>query len=125
MGQVATIQVLFFAMTVINNQLVLVGGWELGHARKMLGVWRAEGTEWTHPYMPTARSSSSAVVHHEWLVVAGGWREERRLSSVEVMNTDTNPMVCWTSNSNTMDGYEDGYRWGHMLFHGWSLCHYQ
>ena len=39
--------------------------------------------------MPTARSSSSAVVHHEWLVVAGGWREERRLSSVEVLNTDT------------------------------------
>ena len=83
--------ILYFAMTVINNKLVLVGGWELGHSRKMLGVWRAESTEWTHPYpdMPTARSSSSAVVHHEWLVVAGGWGGERKVSSVEVMNTDT------------------------------------
>ena len=38
----------------------------------------------------TGRSSSSAVVYHEWLVVAGGWRGERRVSSVDVMNTDTN-----------------------------------
>ena len=81
-----------FAMTVINNQLVLVGGEEHGGCSKVLqlGVWRAESKEWTHPYpdMPTARSDCSAVVYNEWLAVAGGWGGER-LSSVEVMNTDS------------------------------------
>ena len=78
-----------FATTVINNQLVLVGGWEHGGHSKVLGMWRAESKEWTHPYpdMPTARSSCSAVVYNEWLAVAGTGRE--RLSSVEVMNTDS------------------------------------
>ena len=80
----------YFAMTVINNQLVLVGGWEHGVRSKVLGVWRAESKEWTHPYpdMPTARSHCSAVVYNEWLAVAGGWYGGR-LSSVEVMNTDS------------------------------------
>ena len=42
-----------FAMTVINNQLVLVGGREHDNSSnklKVLGVWRAESNEWTHPY---------------------------------------------------------------------------
>ena len=80
-----------FAMTVINNQLVLVGGWEHGVQSKVLGVWRAESKEWTHPYpdMPTARSHCSAVVYNEWLVVAGGKGYGRvMLSCFEVMNTD-------------------------------------
>ena len=84
-----------FAMTVINNQLVLVGGQGQKHdysSSKVLGVWRAESKEWTHPYpdMSTARSSCSAVVNNEWLVVAGGYGDHlMRLSSVEVLNTDT------------------------------------
>ena len=48
-----------FVMTVINSQLVLVGG----HQRsgtvlvKMVSVWSAERREWTHPYpdMSTGR----------------------------------------------------------------------
>ena len=77
----------YFAMTVINNQLVLVGGWEHGDRSKVLGVWRAESKEWTHPYpdMPTARSHCSAVVYNEWLAVAGGGGNGGgRLSSVAV-----------------------------------------
>ena len=78
-----------FVMTVINNQLVLVGGLGHGGRSKVLGVWRAESKEWTHPYpdMPTARSECSAVVYNEWLAVAGGW--DGRTLSVEVMNTDS------------------------------------
>ncbi len=38
--------------------------------------------------MHTARSSCSAAVHTEWLVVAGGY-DGGALSSVEVLNTDT------------------------------------
>ena len=85
-----------FAMTTINNQLVLVGGSEYYHCNKskMVGVWDADYKQWTHPYpeMHTARSKCSAVVHNEWLVVAGGWTgsgEHERLSSVEVMNTNS------------------------------------
>ena len=81
----------FFGMTVINNQLVLVGGKEVGGAKsKVLGAWRAASKEWVHPYpnMPTARHSCSAVTYKEWLVVAGGKPEKGKyLASVEVMNT--------------------------------------
>ena len=57
-----------FAMTVINNQLVLVDGQGQEHdnsSSKVLGVWRVEIKEWTHPYpdMSTVRSSCSAVVN--------------------------------------------------------------
>ena len=82
-----------FAMTAINNQLVLVGGFEhYGDRSKVVGVWDAENKQWTHPYpqMHTVRSKCSAVVHNEWLVVAGGWPASgAMLSSVEVMNTNS------------------------------------
>ena len=81
-----------FAMTVINNQLVLVGG-GLDHGcrcRMVLGKWKAESKEWTHSYLdiPTARRQCSEVVYNEWLVVVGGYQDVRS-SSVEVMNTDS------------------------------------
>ena len=82
-----------FAMTAINNQLVLVGGVEPDNNRiKVLGVWDANKKQWTLPYpeMPTGRSSCSAVVYKEWLVVVGGCSSTHvLLSSVEVMNTNT------------------------------------
>ena len=83
----------YFAMTVIDNQLVLVGGdpEKSINSSKVLGVWRAESQEWTQsfPEMPTGRYLCSAVVYNEWLVVAGGWDGRVWLSSVDVMNTDT------------------------------------
>ena len=79
-----------FAMTAINNQLVLVGGYEHEINSKVLGMWDADIKQWTHPFpvMHTACSRCSAVVYKEWLVVAGGWTEGARVSSVEVMNTN-------------------------------------
>ena len=85
-------QVRHFAMTAINNELVLVGGSEHGNSSKVLGVWDANKKQWTNPYpeMHTARKSCSAVVYKEWLVVAGGWTVPgAKLSSVEVMNTNS------------------------------------
>ena len=83
-----------FAMTSSNNQLLLVGGYERdGDSRsKVVGVWDADNKQWTHPYpeMHSARAQCSALVHNEWLVVAGGWSAcTARLSSVEVMNTNS------------------------------------
>ena len=82
-----------FAMTSINNQLVLVGGCEHGGgSSNLVGVWRPDIKQWTHPYpeMHIARTSCSAVVYNEWLVVAGGvpTTHEFILSSVEVMNIE-------------------------------------
>ena len=80
-----------FAMTAINNQLLLVGGSE-HRINKVLGVWNADIEQWTHPYpdMHTARLSCSAVVYNEWLVVAGGVSGySDSLSSVEIMNIDS------------------------------------
>ena len=71
----------WFAMTVINNHLVLVGG----ENESRLGVWRADNKKWTHPYpnMPTVvRVAPSAVTYKEWLIVVGGY-------FVDVMNTNS------------------------------------
>ena len=80
-----------FATTTINNKLVLVGGVEHGDSSKVLGVWDANKKQWTHLYpdMHTARSSCSAVVYKEWLVVTGGSTLRAKQSSVEVMNTNS------------------------------------
>ena len=83
----------YFAMTVINNQLVLVGGVDKQNRRsRKLGIWRTDNKKWTHPYpdMPTARSRASAVTYDKWLIVAGGRSGDgTHLSTVEVMNIDT------------------------------------
>ena len=79
-------------MAVISNQLVLVGGLEHGQRSKVVGAWRADWREWTHPYpdMHTARSHCSAAVYNEWLVVASGVGDGgNAVSSVEVLNTDS------------------------------------
>ena len=86
-------QLYSFGMTVINSQLVLVGGRAPDSYSKVLGVWGAKSRKWTHlyPEMSTARSHCSVAVFKEWLIVAGGvtggWM--RAVSSVEVMNIDT------------------------------------
>ena len=81
-----------FAMTVVRNQLVLVGGRDRrGAVTDHLGVWKADGMRWTHSYpsMPTARYNSSAVTYKKWLVVAGGISDFGNLSVVEVLDLDS------------------------------------
>ena len=94
-GMLPPYRLCYFAMTVINNQLVLVGGVDNQERRsKLLGVWKTDSKKWTHPYpdMPTARSSSSAVTYNNWLIVAEGRSGDGHgtpLSTVDVMNIDT------------------------------------
>ncbi len=82
-----------FGMTVIRDQLVLVGGLdEDGNDSKSIGVWRSADKEWVdlYPDMPTPRWRSSVVTYNEWLIVAGGYKGDLEcLSSVDVMNVDT------------------------------------
>ena len=77
-----------FAMTSHINQLVLVGGYDLGTLQRtnQIGVFVAG--EWMHPYQPmkVARSHSTAVCFNHFIVVAGGWSEQGYTSSVEVFD---------------------------------------
>ena len=80
-----------FSMAVINNQLVVVGGWDgqTGMVTNKLGVWNEQSKRWTHslPPMSTAcRSPSVATHNNRWLVV-GGWSDGNYLSRVEILDT--------------------------------------
>ena len=83
----------YFAMTVIHNKLTLVGGCGRNDGDiNELGVWDANERKWTRPYtpMPTPQCESSVVVYRQWLIVAGGWSDKTRTSSVEVLNVSSN-----------------------------------
>ena len=79
----------WFAMTTINNKLILVGG-EYSSVVDQLGVWKTDSNQWTCPFppMPTPRSSPSVTSYEHWLVVAGGCRRGP-LSTVEVLDIDS------------------------------------
>ena len=65
-----------FAMTTINNNLVIVGGSGRNNLDEVdqLGVWQTDSNQWTRPFppMPTPCHSPSATSYNHWLVVAGG-----------------------------------------------------
>ena len=82
-----------FAMAVISNQLLLVGGCDCLYCdTDLLGVWEASCRKWTHPYipMPTPRRNPSAIVYKRWLIVAGGLSIKNTLSTVEVLDVSSN-----------------------------------
>ena len=82
-----------FAMVVINNKLVLVGGRNRSRDdTNILGVWEADKRQWTHPYgpMPTPRNWPSAVVYKQWLIVAGGMTGSNTVSTIEVLHISSN-----------------------------------
>ena len=66
----------WFGMTVVNNQLVLVGGSSpsTGMVTNVLSVWDQRSQAWTHPFpaMPSARHLQSVISYKKWLIVAGG-----------------------------------------------------
>ena len=102
-------KVRWFAMAVVDDQLVLVGGVKgrNDYSDKTPGTWRADSKKWTHPYpeMSLARAGSSAVVYKNWLVVAGGRGASGLLSSIEILNTDAKQ---WHSERSTP------LAWGYM-----------
>ena len=78
-----------FAMTTINNKLILVGGHDGDTEVDQLGVWKTDSNQWTRPFpaMPTPRFYPSATSYKHWLVVAGGYRRGY-LSTVEILDID-------------------------------------
>ena len=93
----------WFAMTTINNKLILVGGRHDTEVAQ-LGVWKTDSKQWTRPFpaMPTPRYRPSATSYKHWLVVAGGYRKGL-LSTVEVLDIDNKQWFTAPSTPITWD----------------------
>ena len=81
----------YFAMVVVNNQLVLVGGWDIENIKETdkLGVWNEHSSSWTHslPSLTTGCYRPSVATHNKWLVVMGGCVGRTLHSKVQVLDT--------------------------------------
>ena len=76
-----------FAITSFNNQLVLVGGYNIQTQKRNNQIAVLVSGGWTHPYPPMniARSLSTAVSFNNYIIVAGGY-DGKLISSVEVFD---------------------------------------
>ena len=91
----------YFAVTVINHCLTLVGGvggvWEVTN---QLAVYEPSSQHWTFPYnpMPTPRYFPAVLMYDIWLLVAGGGDARATpLATVELFNTSTNQWLAASS----------------------------
>ena len=81
-----TTPVKYFGMAVVNNQLIITGGWdEDDEVTNEVWVLDSASGTWTQPFpaMPTAKDRPSAVGYKRWVLVVGGYHERR----VEVLDT--------------------------------------
>ena len=74
-----------FAMTSLNGQLVLAGGYG---GLDRIRVWDSGRSKWVHPYppIPTGRTQSAAVGYQNYLIVACGYEGR---SEVEVLDSSS------------------------------------
>ncbi len=78
-----------FAVTTINNKLVVVGGINRDNSDSSeLGEWQPDSNQWTHPFPPMSTPCwwPSATSYKHWLVVAGGCHEDCLRASVKVLD---------------------------------------
>ncbi len=83
----------YFALVVIQGELTAIGGKQDGAATNVLlsltNVGSVQAWAECFPPMPTKRYYVAVVCTGQLLVVAGGWGESGRLSTVELMDTKT------------------------------------
>ena len=79
---------MYFTMTSLANRLVLVGGNNPRNKKRTNQLAVFESGEWPHPYPPMniARIFSTAVSFNNHIIVAGGYDDKGRTSSVEVLD---------------------------------------
>ena len=84
----------YFAMTSFANQLVLMGGHDLVTQKPTNQIGVFTSGNWTNPYPPmnSARDSSTAVSCNKYIIVAGGYGDRGRTSSVEMLDV---PLLRW------------------------------
>ena len=89
----------YFAMTVINHHLTLVGG--VGReVTNQLAVYEPSSQHWTFPYnpIPTPHYFPAVLMYDIWLLVAGGRDASFTvLATVELFNTSTNQWLATSS----------------------------
>ena len=80
----------YFGMAVVNDQLIIIGGWDRDRGGITDQVWvlETDSNTWTQPFpaMPTARCWPSAVGYKRWVLVVGG----RGKKCVEILDTVSN-----------------------------------
>ena len=80
-----------FGMAVVNNQLVIIGGWE--DTTDQVWVLESDSNTWTQPFpaMPTARCWVSVVGYKRWVLAVGGDVSDEEIGyegrCVEVLDT--------------------------------------
>ena len=85
----------YFAMTLFDNQLVLIGGYDPVTQKRTNQIAVFTSGRWTNPYPPMniARHSSTAVSCNKYIIVAGGWDDQGcTSSSVEMLDV---PSLRW------------------------------
>ena len=90
----------YFAMTVVNHNLTLVGGRGVGEVTNQLAVYEPSSQHWTFPDnpMPTARYRPAVLMYDIWLLVAGGSDASSTvLATVELFNTSMNQWLAASS----------------------------
>lgn len=96
-----------FAMVAINNELVLVGGRDRsGYDTNLLGVLAVGSRKWIHRYtpMPTPRRFTSNVLYKNWLIVSGGFSDNKEVTTVEVLDISSNQWFSAASAPATWSG---------------------
>ena len=81
-----------FAVAVLENQLLLVGGFNdmKDEYSNRVSVWTKQGSYWRNwTAMPTPRCEVAAVGYKRWLVVAGGFERNGPWDVVEVFDRST------------------------------------
>ena len=77
----------------INNQLVLIGGFEAlsRTTSNMVSTWTGQGWQQDIPAMPTKRFRPSVTTYGTYVIVAGGRAEDNQtlLNSIDVLDTAT------------------------------------
>ncbi len=90
----------WFAMAIVNQQLVEMGGCSRNNQlQSTVLIWDSTSQDWTTPYpnMPTARCAAAAVSYQQFLVVAGGYDlSERDLNTVDILNSSTKQWITAT-----------------------------
>lgn len=85
--------VAYYALSIINRSIVLVGGMDrsTGQASNQLWMWDKVEQTWkvSLPNMPTARLHPSAFMHDFRLIVAGGCRNDIPCAQVEMFDQAT------------------------------------
>ena len=85
----------------INNQLVLIGGYEVSSSTisNMVSTWTGQGWQQDIPAMPTKRLRPGVTTYGTFVIVAGGRAEddETLLNSIDVLDTTT---LLWSTPAN-------------------------